>query len=702
MLKPALPKVEAKHLARQALVYIRQSTFVQVRDNTGSTMRQYDLVQRAIALGWPPTQIRVIDQDQAQSGSSSVNRDGFQLVVAEVGLQRIGAVFCLEASRLARANSDWYRLLEICALTDTLVVDEDGIYDPGNNNDRLLLGIKGTMSEAELHWLRQRLLGGKLAKAEQGQLRMRLPTGLVYDLTGQVVLDPDEEVQNAVRLVFALFDQHHSALAVVTHFKQQQLRFPTRSWGGAQEGELRWGMLRHSRVLAILHNPAYAGVYVYGRTQTRSRILPGEAPRIKGRTRQVAPADWPIVRQAAHIGYISWEQFLQNQHQLDDNRTFRPDQHRGAVREGAALLQGLVLCGVCGRRMSVRYDARGIPLYQCNQAHSQLGDKTCQSIRGDRVDAAVVQCFLEAICPAQLEVSLATLDYLETQAHLVEQQWKRRLERVEYEADLGRRRFMAVEPENRLVARTLERDWNDKLAEADRLRQEYSDLPARTLHPVTAEERQAILALAQDLPQLWQAATTTNTHRKQLLRLLVKDVTLTQQDKLIQIGLRWQTGALTALSMARPLRAGEAVKTALEVVTRIRALAPDHSDTHLAQQLNQEGFKPGRDGQFTRGKISWIRGVHHIPTGCPDNPAGLGNQPRGDGRYSARAVAELLNVTVSTVADWCVAGRLDSIRATPRAPRWIKLTPEDIARFRQPEQRRRSNRSSSFTYPSTL
>jgi len=219
MLKPAFPKVEAKHLARQALIYIRQSTFIQVRDNTGSTMRQYDLVQRAIALGWPPTQIRVIDQDQAQSGSSSVNRDGFQLVVAEVGLQRIGAVFCLEASRLARANSDWYRLLEICALTDTLVVDEDGIYDPGDYNDRLLLGIKGTMSEAELHWLRQRLLGGKLAKAEQGQLRMRLPTGLVYDLTGQVVLDPDEEVQNAVRLAFALFHQHHSALAVVTHFR---------------------------------------------------------------------------------------------------------------------------------------------------------------------------------------------------------------------------------------------------------------------------------------------------------------------------------------------------------------------------------------------------------------------------------------------------------------------------------------------------
>ena len=266
-----LAKVEASHLARQAVVYIRQSTFIQVRDNTGSTMRQYDLVQRAQELGWPETQIRVIDQDQAHSGTTSVNRDGFQLVVAEVGLGQVGAVFCLEASRLARANSDWYRLLEICALTETLVVDEDGLYDPGDYNDRLLLGIKGTMSEAELHWLRQRLLGGKLAKAEQGQLRMRPPTGLVYDPGGQIVLDPDEEVQNAVQLVFTIFAQQHSALAVVMHFKQHHLRMPTRLWGGGHDGEVRWGILRHGRVLGMLHNPAYAGVYVYGRTKTRTR-----------------------------------------------------------------------------------------------------------------------------------------------------------------------------------------------------------------------------------------------------------------------------------------------------------------------------------------------------------------------------------------------------------------------------------------------
>jgi DNA invertase Pin-like site-specific DNA recombinase len=683
-MRTAVAKVEAKHLDRQALVYIRQSTFIQVRDNVGSTMRQYDLVQRAAALGWSETQIRVIDQDQAHSGTTSINRDGFQLVVAEVGLRHVGAVFCLEASRLARANSDWYRLLEICALTDTLVVDEDGIYDPGDYNDRLLLGIKGTMSEAELHWLRQRLLGGKLAKAEQGQLRMRPPTGLVYDPSGHIVLDPDEEVQNAVQLVFTVFEQQHSALAVVMHFKQHHLRIPTRLWGGVHDGEVRWGVLCHERVLGLLHNPAYAGVYVYGRTKTRTQLLPGEAPRLKGRQRPVARTDWPIVHYAAHPGYISWEQFLQNQGQLADNRTFHPDQRRGAVREGAALLQGLVLCGVCGRRMSVRYEARGIPIYECNQAHTQLGEKTCQSLRGDGVDAAVVACFLEAICPAQLDVSLATLDYLDAQARQVDQQWQRRLERVDYEADLARRRFMAVDPDNRLVARSLERDWNAKLVEADQVRQDYAALPARSVRPVTADERQAILALAQDVPQLWSAPTTTNQQRKQLLRLLIKDVTLTKQGQRIQVGVRWQTGALTPLSVARPLRASEAVKTPPEVVNRIRALAPDHSDTQIAQQLNQEGLKPGHAGQFTRGKISWIRGVHRIPTGCPDNPVGLGNQPRGDGRFSTRAVADMLSVTVSTVAAWCDAGRLDCVRASPHAPRWITLTPELITQLRKP------------------
>ena len=352
--RAASQKIRPDHLDRLAVIYVRQSTLFQVRANTGSTFRQYDLVKRAADLGWTQASIQVVDQDQGQSGSSAVGRDGFQWLVAEVGLGHVGAVLSLEVSRLARSCSDWYRLLEICALTDTLVIDDEGVYDPGAHNDRLLLGFKGNMSEAELHWLKSRLQGGKQSKAEQGSLRFRLPIGLVYDPVGRIVLDPDEAVQEAVRLVFSLFEQSTSALAVVSAFTQQHLRFPTRWWGGKRADELIWSRLSHERVLNILHSPLYAGAYVYGRTKFPSRTLPGEEPRIKGRTRRVKQEDWPVVLLDAHPGYITWEQFLRNQRQLDDNRTWRAEEHRGAIREGPSLLQGIVLCGSCGRRMSIR------------------------------------------------------------------------------------------------------------------------------------------------------------------------------------------------------------------------------------------------------------------------------------------------------------------------------------------------------------
>ena len=598
-MRPSLTahKLRPDHFDRQAFIYVRQSTLLQVRDNTASTARQYDLVQRALDLGWPREHITVIDQDQGHSGASAIGRDGFQLLVSEVGLGHAGAVLSLEVSRLARSCSDWYRLIEICALSDTLVIDEEGIYDPAQYNDRLLLGFKGTMSEAELHWLRSRLLGGKLEKAQQGQLRFRPPTGLVYDPAGQLVFDPDQQVQQIVRLVFELFDQFSSALAVVQYFTTHHLLFPTRAWGGLQHGELTWQPLIHGRVLAMLHNPAYAGAYVYGRTQTRTRLLPGEAPRIKGRTRQIKATDWPIVIQAAHPGYLSWEQFLRNQQQLDDNRTYHPEAQRGAVREGLALLQGIVLCGRCGRRMSVRYLTDGhIPYYVCAELHAQRAEATCQGLRGDAVDTAVATAFLEAMQPAQLEVSLATLDQIEDRARQVDQQWQLRLERAHYEADLAQRRFRAVEPENRLVARSLEHDWNEKLAAIERLEHEYATLPRLMPSLVSPEERQRILALAQDLPSVWQSTTTTQAQRKQLLRFLIKDVTLTRQATSILIGIRWQTEALTPLEIARPKRSYEIRRTSADVIERIRTLASTHTDQEIAGLLNQEQThsRPGR------------------------------------------------------------------------------------------------------------
>jgi DNA invertase Pin-like site-specific DNA recombinase len=586
-------KIQLDHLDRLSFIYVRQSSLAQVLKNTASAARQYDLVQRALDLGWPQERIVVIDQDQGQSGASAADRDGFQSLVSEVGLGRAGAVLCLEASRLARSCSDWYRLIEICALTDTLVVDEEGVYDPRQYNDRLLLGFKGTMSEAELHWLRNRLLGGKLEKAQKGQLRFRLPTGLVYDSTGQACLDPDEQVQAVIRLVFDLFDELGSARAVVRHFTNHRLLFPTRYWGGVRNGELDWRPLSQSRVRHILHNPAYAGVYVYGRTQIRSHTLPSEATGMKSHTCQVKREDWPIVLQDAHPGYITWEQFLLNQQRLDDNRNVQPEDRRGAAREGAALLQGIVLCGLCGRRMVVRYSQPDIPCYLCNYARAHFGGKTCQFIRGDGVDEAVARVFLEAMQPAQLEVSMAALEQVEARARQIDRQWQLRLERAHYKAELAQRRFCAVEPENRLVARGLERDWNEKLAEIERLERDYADLPKLTAYLASPEERQRILALAQDLPTVWHAATTTHAERKQLLRFLIKDVTLTKEETTIHIGIRWQTEALTTLEIPRPQRVFDAKRTDPAVINHIRELTHTHTDEQIATLLNQEELTTG-------------------------------------------------------------------------------------------------------------
>ena len=683
------PKIRSDHLDRLAVIYVRQSTLFQVRENSGSTTRQYDLVQRAQDLGWTPISIQVVDQDQGQSGSSSLGRDGFQWLVAEVGLGHVGAVLSLEVSRLARSCSDWYRLLEICALSETLVIDEEGIYDPGAYNDRLLLGFKGNMSEAELHWLHQRLQGGKLTKAEQGQLRFRLPIGLVYDPVGKIVLDSDEAVAEAVRLVFSLFEHYNSALAVVRTFADQHLRFPTRWWGGKQTDELIWGRLTHERVLNILHSPLYAGAYVYGRTQFRRRPLPGEEPRIKGRTCRIKQEDWPIVLLDAHPGYITWEQFLRNQRQLDDNRTWRAEEHRGAVREGPSLLQGMVLCGSCGRRMTIRYQRNGsLLMYECHQIHSQLAGKTCQTMRGDRIDQAVVRCFLEAIEPANLEVALWALDQVEARARQADQQWHRQIERAQYEADLACRRYKTVDPDNRLVARSLEREWNEKLAEVEQLEREYALLPKQAALLLTTAQREQIRTLSQDLPAIWYAPTTTFVERKQLMRWLIKDVTLSKRGNVIDVAIRWQTEALTRLAIPRYKQSWEEHQTSPEVVARVRELSASHTNAQIAVVLNEEGEQAGMGGSFTTSKVEWIGYAYHIPTGCPERPKAAPTGQRGDGRYSARAAAELLNVDVSTIAEWCKTGRLESVRSTPLGPRWITLTPEIISALHQPIKRK--------------
>jgi DNA invertase Pin-like site-specific DNA recombinase len=450
-------KVKPEHLKRDAYLYVRQSTPRQVLENSESTKRQYALQQRAIALGWSSERIIVIDNDLGQSGASTVDRKGFQKLVAEVGMGHAGLVIGLEVSRLARNSSDWHRLLEICAFTDTLILDEDGLYDPAHFNDRLLLGLKGTMSEAELHVMQARMRGGLLNKARRGELRLPLPVGLLYDTQGQVILDPDQQVQQSIRTLFQSFRRVGSAGAVVKAFRDARLSFPHRPRGGPQDGELLWVKLNITQVLNVLHNPRYAGAYVYGRTRMR-RTLQGT------QQHRVAQDQWHTLLLSAHVGYVSWDEYQENQRRLQENaHALGPERRKSPPREGPALLQGLVICGMCGERMKVIYHVRAgqrVPDYICDGRTVNDPQPMCQWISGKDVDKAVGDLLLEIVTPTAIEATLAVQQELQTRLDEVERLRKQQVERARYEAELAQRRYMRVDPDNRLVADTLEADWN--------------------------------------------------------------------------------------------------------------------------------------------------------------------------------------------------------------------------------------------------
>src|SRR5207248_1720789 len=521
------PKISEHHQSKPAYIYLRQSTPAQIRHHQESTERQYALRQKAQELGWSEAHIRTLDGDLGISGAQATGRTDFKTLVADVSMGQVGAVFALEVSRLARSNADWYRLLELCALTHTLVIDEDGCYDPADFNDGLLLGLKGAMAQAELHFLRARLQGGKLNKAKKGELRFPLPVGFRYDEESHIILDPDEEVRSAVGLVFRLFRETGTAFAVMQRFAESALRFPKRSYGGAWDGKIIWGRLTHGRVLGILKNPSYAGRYVFGRYHWRREI--NASGEIQKRMHAVAMADWRVSLPEHHEGYISWEEFLKNQERLDKNRTNDEETLlSGPAREGLALLQGLLLCGHCGRGLTVRYTGNGgiYPCYQCNWLRREgLASKDCISFRCDLLDAAIVEQVLEALQPAELELALAALQELESRDQTILRQWQMRLERAEYEAALAERRYQEVDPSQRLVAATLERRWNAALLQCEEIKQQAAQFQHQEARAATSEQKAKVLALARDLPRLWRASTTEAKDRKRMLRLLIKDIT---------------------------------------------------------------------------------------------------------------------------------------------------------------------------------
>ena len=604
-------KVTAAHLARTAYLYVRQSTLRQVLNNSESTQRQYALRQRAVALGWPAEQIVTIDCDQGHSGASAADREGFQRLVAEVGMGRAGIVLGLEVSRLARNNADWHRLLEICALTGTLILDEDGLYDPGCFNDRLLLGLKGTMSEAELHLIRARLRGGQLSKARRGELVMALPVGLVYDPAGKVVLDPDTGVQQAIRHLFAVFARTGSARTVVQTFNAEQLRFPVRIRTGPRKGELAWMPLRHWRVLRTLHNPRYAGAYVYGRR--RELITPNGT---KGF--QSLPRDqWTALIPGAHAGYISWEEFEHNQQLLAANAAAHgSDRAAGPAREGPALLQGLVVCGRCGRRMTIRYHTRRgvqMPDYTCLAEAIQAGGRRCQTIPGAGVDLAIGQLLLDTVTPLALEVALTVQAELEARADHADQLRRSQVERARHHAELARRRYLAVDPDNRLVADTLEADWNDTLRALQAAQDDYQRASTAAQAALTDQHKARIRALASDFPAMWSDPATPQRERKRMARLLIDDVTLTKTDQ-IHLHVRFRGGTTTSLAIPIPPTGWQTRQTNPDTLTLLDRLLEHHTDAEVAELLNQASHRSGEHKPFTGRIVLELRRFHQLPS----------------------------------------------------------------------------------------
>ena len=647
------PKVTAKHLRRSACLYVRQSTLRQVHENCESTARQYDLKRRAQALGWTTDQIIVIDEDLGLSGATATDRNGFQRLVAEVGLGRVGVVMGLEVSRLARNSTDWHRLLEICALADTLILDEDGIYDPGHFNDRLLLGLKGTMSEAELHLLRARLLGGQLNKARRGELWMKPPLGFVYDDSGRIVFDPDQQVQRAVRLLFETFRRTGSAMRVVHHFKTEGVLWPRRITKGVRAGELLFGPLEHSRVLGILHNPRYTGAFVYGRTRQRKVRIGGQL-----RYRRLKREEWSVFLPNMHPGYISWEEFEANQAKLLANANgYGEDRRKSPPREGAALLQGLVVCGVCGLRMTVRYHVdhgHPIPDYVCQRHGIQTAAPVCQRLPGAQVDQAVTELVLQAVTPASLEVALEVFEELRARQAEVDRMRRAQVERAQEEAELAQRQYLLARPENRLVVDNLERQWNEKLMSLARTEEEYARMSKSQPSALTEEDRDRIHALASDLPRVWNDPRTPARDRKRMLRLLIEDVTLVKNHK-IQIHIRWKAGATTSLERPLPLSAPDLVRTPAEIVELIRALATEQTDAQIARTLNARWLRTGRKHSFTRLIVRHIRSKYGISSYV--------QHLRNQGWLTVPEMAVQMKVHSSTAKRFAREGVLRAVRA---------------------------------------
>src|SRR3984957_3015668 len=600
-------KVKPHHLGRKALVYIRQSTVQQVLNNRESTARQYALDRRAVQLGWPAESIEIVDEDQGLSGRTAEGRSGFAYLLSQVALNRVGIILGLETSRLARSNKDWHQLLDVCSIFQTLLADQDGVYDPTQYNDRLLLGLKGTMSEAELHLLRSRMYEGLLHKARRGEVYNHPPIGYVKAPQGGFALDPDEQVQSVVRLIFEQFQRQGTVCGLLRYLVKNQIQVPVRPIRREQRGQLQWHRPNRVTLQTMLHHPIYAGFYRFGhRAVDPRKKVPGRPQ--SGRTFRAA--EECLVLLPDHLpAYISVEQFRANRERLKQNRA-RADS-LGAPRRGQALLSGLLVCGRCGYRMFVHYNNPKNGLrYNCNRILTCYGEPECQSLSGRRLDAFVAEQALAALQPAALELQLAAAEDLEKQRQLLHENRQQQLERARYEAERAARQYAAVEPENRLVARELERRWEEALREQTRLEREYEQFCAERPAKLSAAQREQVRQLAGAIPELWSAPTTTPVDRQRLVRLLIERIEVEVQghSEQVKLAITWSGGYVSRHEMVRTVRLYEQLTDYPRLLGRIERFgAEGRSMDEVATVLNTEGFHPPRRVErFTGGMVSGL------------------------------------------------------------------------------------------------
>jgi DNA invertase Pin-like site-specific DNA recombinase len=682
-------KITDEHFARMAIVYVRQSTQHQVLEHRESTARQYALADRAVALGWPAMAVEVIDEDQGHSGSSAEGRSGFQRLLAAVSSDRVGLILGLEMSRLARSCKDWHALLELCSIYRTLLADADGLYDPSQYNDRLLLGLKGTMSEAELHILKSRLQQGMWNKAQRGEVLNHPPIGYVRTPGGDFVIDPDEQVQAVVRLVFEQFPRRGSVNGLLRWLVRNDVKLPVRPHFGAHRGELEWRRPNRVTLLNLLHHPIYAGAYRWGHREIDPRKQIAGRP-TTGRTLNSHDACRVLIHDR-FPAYITWDEFENNQQQLAENSAL--GKLLSAPRHGPSVLAGLVVCGRCSHRMLVGYNntpgaSKTKTLrYSCLRDAIDYGAEKCQSLSGAALESLVVERLLQVVSPASLELSLAAAEDVERERRQLDEHWQQRLVRSGYEVEQARRQYAAVDPDHRLVARELERRWEEALRADDRLQADYARFQQGSPTQLSQHEREQIRSLAQDLPALWEAESTTPEDRQRIARLLLEQVTVTVEGNTdrVDVELRWAGGFVSRHPLSRPVQTYEQLSNYDELITRIDTLRGEHKTlADIAAKLNAEGYHPPkRSRQFTPAILSRFlreRGVRSGP--WPRSVTDSG--PLAADEWWLAALAAKLAMPIATLHRWQRVGWVTSRKVTEAGGRWaIYADADELTRLRQ-------------------